>query len=58
MSAASAQSVKLGYAAPEFFALPPKRIIAEDNDGTGRVYFLDRKTKKIVAVGNVPEGSA
>lgn len=34
---------------PEFFTTPPKKLVVEDNTGTGRTYIL--KAGRIVAVG-------
>lgn len=41
--------IKIEIAAPEFFSTPPKKLVVEDNAGTGRTYIL--KAGRIVAVG-------
>jgi hypothetical protein len=49
-----AKPVRLILAAPEFFAANPKKLTVEDNDGTGRIYFLKRD--RILAVAIPTEG--
>lgn len=41
--------IHLEAASPEFFSTPAKKLAVEENDGTGRTYFL--KGDRIVAVG-------
>lgn len=41
-------AVKLEFAAPEFFSLPPKALRVEESPVTGRTYFINRG--RIVAV--------
>lgn len=52
----TADPIALAFFDRALFALPPKRIVAEDNPGTGRAYLIDKKTGRVLAVGNVPEG--
>ena len=42
--------IKFVITTPEFFAADPKKLVVEENHGTGRTYFLDRKGR-ILAVG-------
>lgn len=43
-----APSVKLEFAAKEFFSIPPKRLKVEESPATGRTYFI--AGDRIVAV--------
>jgi len=48
--------VKLLFADKDFYRLPPKKIKAEDNPGTGRTYFLAQG--RIVAVAEPSQKDA